>query len=140
MSPSNFPNSMDDFVSKLNYSKAGHSVLDEIVNLDSSKTYKFKHDNVMQNKGIEVWTGENKTGSQITDFTLFQNPNKKWEFSLVFGAAVSTGVYYVSYYSRGDEIDAEDLTQVEDAVVALEDYILSNGTGGSGGGDMSKAV
>lgn len=105
------------FIKRLNHNPNGTLVSDEVITLaNGAKSHKFSHNNVMENKGVSVWTSKNSTGTKITDFVISNNSNKSWVQEIKFGNAVSNGTYYVTYYSEGDESDADDINQLGKAI------------------------
>lgn len=117
---SNYPEGMDSFISKLNFNQDGNHVIDEVANIAlPAKEWELQHDNIMTNNGITIWTGANSSGTQITDFTV-QVGSKDWKNKVVFGASVSVGQYYISYYSQGDKNDADDLNGLFNAVQSMQ--------------------
>lgn len=105
---------MANLIDKFNESPNGKLVSDERISLDAaaSKIYTLLHHNVIESKGIEVWTGKGKTGTKITDFTLAQDAAKPWVYKATFGASVSSGTYFITYYSSGDYADADDINNI----------------------------
>jgi hypothetical protein len=113
------------YINKLNYNANGHHIVDEIIVLEGgNKSYTFAHDNVMQEKGVSVWTDTNSEGTQITDFTI-ANKMKMWEQEITFGSNVTDGVYYVTYYSEGDENDADDINVIGNDVEGLKSNLIA---------------
>jgi hypothetical protein len=106
-------------VFKLNYNNNGNLVSDEGSDIAlPSREWELLHDNVMLNKTIVVRTSTGGTGITITDFTT-QVGSKPWKTKLVFGGTVSAGRYYITYYSQGDQNDADDLNTLAGSVNAL---------------------
>lgn len=103
-------------IAKLNYKSNGHIIIDELFTLDATKKYTLAHGNVLLNMGIEVWTGPLKTGTKITDYIVSTNPTKFWLTDLSFGTNVLLTNYYISYYSQGDEIDADTINSIETSI------------------------
>ncbi|MCA1021665.1 hypothetical protein [Halobacillus litoralis] len=115
---------MSDYKNHLNYKESGHLVKDEIVKLEgSNKVHFFKHDNVMDNLSIDVYTKVNKTGTKVTNFTVTKDNSKSWVSKMTFGSSVSSGVYYVSYYSKGDSNDADDINLLQDELSNINKFI-----------------
>jgi parallel beta-helix repeat protein len=101
------------YIYKLNYNASGSLISDEIITLASgNKVVSLLHHNLMDSPVIEIWTGTVRTGTQITDFTVSPNVMKPWIYDITFGASVTDGTYYATYYSEGDENDAEDINSL----------------------------
>jgi hypothetical protein len=106
-------------VFKLNYNNSGNLVSDEGSDIAlPSREWELLHDNVMLNKTIVVRTSTGGTGITITDFTT-QSGSKPWKTKLVFGSTVNAGRYYITYYSQGDQNDADDLNTLAGSVNEL---------------------
>jgi hypothetical protein len=96
-----------------------HLVSDEGADIAlPSREWELLHDNVMLNKTIVVRTSTGGTGITITDFTT-QSGSKPWKTKLVFGSTVNAGRYYITYYSQGDQNDADDLNTLAGSVNEL---------------------
>jgi hypothetical protein len=108
------------FINKLNYNVSGTRVSDEVITLSGgNKLVSLLHHNVMASPAIAIWTGVGGTGTQITDFTVAPN-TKGWISDITFGASVGNGTYYATYYSQGDENDADDINNIQNAITTLQ--------------------
>jgi chitodextrinase len=106
-------------VFKLNYNENGTLVSDEAADIAlPTREWELLHDNVMMDKTIVVRTSTGGTGITITDFTT-QTGSKPWKTKLVFGSTVNVGTYFISYYSQGDQNDADDLNTLAGSVGSL---------------------
>jgi hypothetical protein len=110
------------FVNKLNYNANGNQVVDEVITLSGgNKVISLAHHNLMTvPTSIQIWTGVGKTGTQIVDFTTAMNATKAWVTDVTFGSSVGNGTYYATYYSEGDENDADDINTIQSAITTLQ--------------------
>lgn len=108
---------MSEFTPRLNYKEEGYEIKDEKFTVDSNNiTYILKHHNV-KSDSIRIYTQVDNQGTQITDVKIGEHHEKNWQTILTLGDSVAEGVYYVSYISKGDENDADDINKLQDEVV-----------------------
>ncbi len=71
------------------------------------------HDNVTKST-VNVYTGSRLTGDKINTFVLSTPSLTPWKYSIRILSNISP--LYISYETTGDEIEAEDINNLQDAV------------------------
>ncbi|HPM21865.1 MAG TPA: hypothetical protein PLY35_11525, partial [Thermotogota bacterium] len=104
---------------KLNYIDTGTLISDEAITVTGSDQY-LTHDCW---NDLELWTGESKTGTQLTvdtDYTLggYDAYNHGYNTVAVTNAAYDGETLYATYESLGDYVDADDVNSKADKVAS----------------------
>jgi hypothetical protein len=96
-------------------------ITDEVLELQSGvgETY-LTHDNVRADT-LEVWTGPNKTGIKILGYTMRTIEDKPWKTFIRVTAPVDR--VYLTYETVGDQVEADDINTVQDAIEALQQQL-----------------
>ncbi|RAU98120.1 phosphoglucomutase [Paenibacillus sp. YN15] len=114
-----YPEQKDVFVAKLNKKQdGGVYVIDEQVQLaDGAYEGLLAHDNAV-NSTVKVFTGPKLTGLEITSWTLSTPAEMPWQRRIrIFAEAP---VVYVSYETPGDQVEADDVNALQEAVMATQ--------------------
>lgn len=115
---SNYPISIDVFSDKLNMRGELYVIQDEIVPLVDGVGEKFLiHDNV-KHETLEVWSGPGKTGVKIAAHILTNPQALPWK--TIIRVYAETEQVYVTYETYGDQVEAEDINNVQDAIITTQ--------------------
>jgi len=112
------------FVEKLNKKQEGFYVIEEDKDIQDGKWEGYlEHDNVNR-ESIVIYTGPNFTGTKVDNFFISTPSETPWKTHLkVFS---NSEKIYINYESQGDQVEAEDINQVQnalaDTVENLNDY------------------
>lgn len=128
-------------MSRYNVLLSGYSIVDEIINRDSSTAAKIGHDYIV-GTSYEIWTGAGKTGTKLTlntDYTL-NNKNDYYSGATLANTniytkvAIINGTYqnrtlYQTYTTIGDMLSIENAMEVTvgTQVVITGNYTLKPG-------------
>ena len=116
------------FVEKLNKKQEGVYVIEEEKNIENGKWEGYlDHDNV-NHESIVIYTGPKFTGKKVDNFFISTPSEMPWKTYLkIFSDSEKI---YVTYESSGDQVEAEDINLVQQAIAdnsnALEEYKDSN--------------
>ncbi|MCW2277724.1 hypothetical protein [Heliophilum fasciatum] len=98
-------------------------ISDEIILLSGgSGAQHLDHDNV-KHSTLEIWSGPNKTGSRVMAYILTNPEATPWRTHVQVYA--SAQLVYVTYETYGDQVEAEDINALQDAIRSLS---VSSGT------------
>ena len=115
---SRYPNSVDRFVRKRNKRDSPQTIHDEAISISNGVGEAvLKHDNVNHNS-IEIWTGEGKTGTEITSYLLETPSHMEWK--TILRVFTNEPQVYVSYEFDGDQVEAEDVNELQSAIEATQ--------------------
>ena len=100
-----------------NFNNTGYDITDEVIVSDTSQSQYLEHDAIFD---VEIWSGQGKTGTQLTsgvdfnlvDFDSFHSVHKRLIFLSNNGST-----FYVTYKTKGDYVDADDVNSKADKVV-----------------------
>ena len=100
-----------------NFNNTGYDITDEVIVSDTSQSQYLEHDAIFD---VEIWSGQGKTGTQLTsgvdfnlvDFDSFHSVHK----CLIF-LSNNGSTFYVTYKTKGDYVDADDVNSKADKVV-----------------------
>lgn len=120
---------------KISYSPSGVLIADEEHEDVGVNSFALEHDTFFDGADLEIWTGEEKTGTKLvqnTDYTVSEEISRlstkvgKQVFSKI---AIINGVYqqgklYITYKTIGDFAVAEDYNFIEERVNQL--ILVSN--------------
>ncbi|MEM4846753.1 MAG: hypothetical protein QW794_03225 [Thermosphaera sp.] len=99
----------------LNYNQQGHLIVDEEVT--ASDIVRLQHDNFFD---LKIYTGKNRTGAKLVegvDYTLGEyDPYYQAWNAIYFNQGWWSTKLYVTYRTRGDYIDADDINALSDSV------------------------
>lgn len=114
-----YPGQKDIFVEKLNKKQDGSVyVIDEQVQLaDGAYEGLLAHDNAV-NSTVKVFSGPKLTGQEIAAWTLSTPAETPWRRRIRIFAPVSA--VYVSYETPGDQVEADDMNLLQEAVTATQ--------------------
>ena len=79
----------------------------------------LEHDNVNENS-INVYTGVSMTGTRLP-FTLTAPPDAPWKRAI--HVETEEAVIYISYESSGDQVEADDINKVQDAIAQTQTFV-----------------
>lgn len=107
------------FTEKLNKRPDGSNyTIEEVLLLKDGKFEGFlSHDNI-NNSSISIYTGTSFTGNEITDYVISIPSSTPWRRSIRVYADVKE--VYVTYQTPGDQVDADDINDIQDAIVETE--------------------
>lgn len=111
------------FNEKLNKLAVQAHVIEEIVNLTNG-VYEGEliHDNV--NIGtLNVYTGSKLTGDKISTYVPSTPSLTPWKTVIKIFSTISP--LYISYETAGDQVEAEDINRLQDAVVDTQENLNS---------------
>ncbi|MFM9329184.1 phosphoglucomutase [Paenibacillus mesotrionivorans] len=114
-----YPEQQDVFVEKLNKKQdGGVYVIDEQVQLaDGAYEGLLAHDNAI-NSTVKVFTGPKLTGQEIIAWTLSTPAETPWRRRIrIFAEAA---VVFVSYETPGDQVEADDVNALQEALMATQ--------------------
>lgn len=115
-----YPKQIDSFTEKLNKKQDGGVYgIEEQIPLSPGTAYEsfLIHDNAIVSS-IRVFTGPKLTGEAIASWTVSTPEDMPWKRSIrIFAQAP---VVYVTYETPGDQVEAEDVNVLQDAVTAIE--------------------
>lgn len=112
------------FIEKLNKKQEGFYVIEEEKTIQDGKWEGYlDHDNV-SHESIVIYTGPNFTGERVGNFFISTPSETPWKTYLkVFSESEKI---YITYESQGDQVEAEDINQVQnalaDTIKDLNDY------------------
>ena len=109
---------MDSFSPKLDKRDTPYLIVDEVIQTSNGVGEAFLvHDNV-KSGSIEVWTGVGRKGNKITSYTIDTPVLYKWRTKLkIF---TNAPVVYVTYTTFGDQVEADDINALQNAVTATD--------------------
>jgi len=103
-------------VTYLNYNASGTEITNEALIINTAGSQQLVHDHVIS---IEVWTGEGKTGSQLsasTDFTLGDYDSFYKTYNSITFLTHNGETVYCTYLTKGDKNSADDVNSKADKV------------------------
>ncbi len=106
------------FVPKLNRRKKAYVVSDEVMSLADGRAAGFlQHDNV--NAGtIEIYTRPQRGGERVLNYTAEVREDAEWKLWIQVFA--SEEQVYISYETKGDTVEADDINQLQAAVIDVD--------------------
>lgn len=105
-------------VTYLNYNANGTEITDEALVINTVGSQQLVHDHVIS---IEVWTGEGKTGSQLsasTDYTLGDYDSFYKTYNSITFVTHNGETVYCTYLTKGDKNSADDVNSKADKVAS----------------------
>lgn len=105
-------------VTYLNYNANGTEITDEALVINTVGSQQLVHDHIMS---IEVWTGEGKTGSQLsasTDYTLGDYDSFYKTYNSITFVTHNGETVYCTYLTKGDKNSADDVNSKADKVAS----------------------
>lgn len=128
-----------DFHHRINYNNGSVIAGEQAITLTNGiYDDDLSHTNIIDGT-VEIYSGTNKTGTQITDFTLTDSLDNIYVKHLYVAANYET--LYVCFSSYGDIVMADDINELQDAVTEVDGNVSSLGnqvTGiGNNIGDLS---
>jgi len=103
------------FVEKLNKKPQGVYVIEEEKNITEGKWEGYlDHDNV-NHKSIAIYTGPKLTGEKVRNYFVSTPSEMPWKTHLKVFA--NTEKVYITYESKGDQVEAEDINLLQDTLV-----------------------
>lgn len=100
----------------LNYS-TGEVISDEIIVANTSEDQFLSHDTIFD---VEVWSGSGKTGTQLvsgTDYSLVLPDSFNSVYNGIRFITNNGNSFYITYKTKGDYVDADDVNSKADKVV-----------------------
>lgn len=109
-----YPNRIDTFHEKLNKKIDGVYVIEEELEVVNGVWEGFlRHDNAIQDS-LQIYTGPRLTGDKITNYFLSVPSDMPWKMYLkVFTTSLKI---YVTYETPGDQVKAEDINFLQEAI------------------------
>lgn len=92
-----------------------YTVEEEVILKDGVYEAELIHDNV---NNINVYTGTKLTGNKITTYSATTPSLTPWK--TIIKIYSSEPKLYISYETMGDQVEAEDINKLQDAVVSTE--------------------
>lgn len=116
------------------YNKSDSAVAVEESHVVSGGVYEaeLEHDNVDEDT-LEVYSGASMTGSRLT-YTLTAPSDASWK--RVIHVETTQPTIYISYETTGDQVEADDINRVQDAIIDTQEAVnalTEQVTGASGG-------
>ncbi len=105
-------------VTYLNYNASGTEITDEALVINTGGAQALVHDHIIS---IEVWTGEGKTGSQLsasTDYTLGDYDSFYKTYNSITFLTHNGDTVYCTYLTKGDKNSADDVNSKADKVTS----------------------
>jgi hypothetical protein len=125
---SNYPANLDNFVTNLNYKQDYNIVTNEALSFLTYDTNynraRLIHDNaesIVVKEGTVVKTLN-------TDYTIVADTSKPWITYIQRNKSISAS-WTVSYNTKGDETDADDVNGLQDSVAAIQSTLGTNPQG-----------
>ena len=119
---------MDKFTwkNKLDISDGDAYVIEEQIDKTATDTYEdyLAHDNV-DTSTIAVFSGVNRTGTQIQDYTISIPTDKPWKVKIKVNTTVAT--IYISYETKGDENEADDINRIQECLNQTQTELIALG-------------
>lgn len=111
---------VSEFVEKYNKSEVAIPVEEKHV-MNESGVYEaeLEHDNIDE-ETLEVYSGANLTGSRIA-YTLTAPSDASWK--RIIHIDTSQPTIYISYETTGDQVEADDVNRLQDAVVSTQNAV-----------------
>ena len=122
-------------VDLINKDLSGVLIEDEKYTDVGSGVFQLNHDTILDSSNLEVWTGENKSGTQLsegTDFALDtkidvlskEAVNDVYRYIEVINSDYESGELYFTYDTVGDFVQAEDINDIYNEYKARGDMDL----------------
>lgn len=112
---------MGNFTPKLDRRDIPYLITDEKIQTSNGIGEAFLlHDNVKK-ESIEIWTKESGKGVKITSYTIDTSELYKWRTKLT--VFTKDPVVYVTYATFGDQVEAEDINGLQNAVTEIDKKI-----------------
>ncbi len=112
-----YPQSIDEFIQKLNKKDTGYVIEEEITITDSVFQGMLSHDNIKDNS-IKVYTGSQYTGEKIENFIISVPSETPWKRMIkIFSTSPKV---YVIYETTGDQVEADDINRIQDSIIATQ--------------------
>lgn len=111
---------VSEFIEKYNKSEVAIPVEEKHV-MPESGTYEaeLEHDNVDEDT-IEVYSGANLTGSRLA-YTITAPADASWK--RIIHVETSQPTIYISYETTGDQVEADDVNRVQEAIVETQEAL-----------------
>lgn len=111
------------FIDKLNKKQEGVYVLEEEKNIQDGKWEGYlNHDNVNSDT-IYIYTEEKFGGDRVENYFISTSEEMPWKLYLkVFSKSEKI---YITYESTGDQVEAEDVNLVQDAIMLQDTKVTS---------------
>lgn len=108
------------FVTKYNKSSSSIAVEESHV-MPESGIYEaeLEHDNVVEDT-LNVYSGTSMTGSKIS-YTLTAPTDADWK--RIIHVETSQPTIYISYETTGDQVEADDINRVQEAIVSTQEFV-----------------
>lgn len=118
---------MSKFSEKLNVRENKEPYqMEEEINLAGGKFEGFlQHDNVIEDT-VTIYTEKNQQGEKIESFVLSIDENYPWRTHLRVNS--SNTKLYVNYETAGDVIEADDINDIQRAILSLEEAVAGADT------------
>lgn len=113
-----YPDNVDKFIEKLNKKQSGSYVIEEELSITNGVYEGFlDHDNANE-KTIAVYTGSKFTGDKLQSYILDTPSETPWKLYIkIFSKSDKV---YLTYETKGDTVEAEDINKVQSSVIAIE--------------------
>lgn len=112
-----YPNEIDIYEEKLN-KKSDYYILEEEVFPKNGLWEGFlKHDNA-EVSSINIYSGSKLTGEKIRNYLVNIPSETDWKRYLKIYTNLPK--VYITYQTRGDTVEAEDINRLQSSIVAIE--------------------
>lgn len=119
------------FVEKYNKSSTAIAVEESHIVSNGAYEAELEHDNVDEDT-LEVYSGATHTGSRLA-YTLTAPSDASWK--RIIHVETDQPTIYISYETTGDQVEADDVNRLQEAVVNTQEAVnvlTEQVTGGSG--------
>lgn len=115
-----YPNSVDKFNEKLNKSDTVYVIEEEVFPTNGVYENILAHDNIIDSS-VNVYTGSKLTGDKVNNVILSIPDGMPWKRIIkIFSVAQAV---FITYESRGDQIEAEDINRLQNSMTATQTEI-----------------
>lgn len=113
-----YPQSIDNFSVKLNKKENGVHIIEEKLNITNGVfDGTLAHDNI-NNISLLVYTGTKFSGTKILNYVLSIPSDTPWKRNIRIYS--DTEYVYVTYETAGDTIEADDINDLQNSIIAIE--------------------
>lgn len=112
---------ISEFVTKYNKVEGSSYACEENIKMPSTGVYeaKLQHDNA-DDDTIQVWTGPQGTGTKLA-YQLTTPPDMPWK--RIIHIETDQPNVYIIYQSAGDQVEAEDINEIYEALKETQRYV-----------------
>lgn len=107
------------FSEKLNKRDIPYVISDEVISLNNGVGASYlKHDNIRL-KSLEIWTGANKSGTNVMNYTTEIPNDAPWSIFLKVYGSMDLKCVYVTYETYGDQVEAKDINELQNSIMDI---------------------